>query len=105
MPYTKTIWINESVQPTGTPDLDAANLNKIEQGLYDAHVRLDSSTYVHVQTSASTLWTVNHGLGVRPSVTVVDSGGNVVIGDVKHLSNLVLEIRFRAGFSGEAVCS
>jgi hypothetical protein len=33
MPYNKTIWVNESA-----PYLDAANMNKIEQGISDARV-------------------------------------------------------------------
>jgi len=32
MSYTKTTWVNGSV-----PGIDATNLNKIEQGIYDAH--------------------------------------------------------------------
>ena len=33
MTYTKTTWVNNS-----TPAINATNLNKIEQGIYDAHV-------------------------------------------------------------------
>ena len=32
MAYTKTTWVNDS-----TPAINAANLNKIEQGIADAH--------------------------------------------------------------------
>lgn len=34
--YTKTIWKNLS-----PPSISASNLNKIEDGIYDAHQRLD----------------------------------------------------------------
>lgn len=32
MSYTKTTWVNGN-----TPGIDATNLNKMEQGIYDAH--------------------------------------------------------------------
>lgn len=35
-PYVMTLWVDEDVQPTGTPDIDAGNLLKIEQGLFDS---------------------------------------------------------------------
>ena len=36
--------------------------------------------YVHNQNIASTSWTISHGLGFIPNITVVDSGGTVVEG-------------------------
>ena len=38
MSYTKTTWVNDS-----EPALDQDNLNKIEQGIYDAHVTADGA--------------------------------------------------------------
>ena len=35
MAYTKTQWVNNQA-----PAIDAINLNKIEQGIYDAHTEL-----------------------------------------------------------------
>lgn len=87
-------------------DLPAGNLRAVLAALKD---RIDATEadahYVHSQIAAAATWTVNHNLGKKPSVTVVDSGGNVVIGDVRHLSNLVLEVRFGSAFSGEALCN
>lgn len=34
--YVKTAWVNDSA-----PDIDATNLNKLEQGVFDAHDRLN----------------------------------------------------------------
>jgi hypothetical protein len=42
--YVKTDWIDETVQPEGTPDIDATNLDKIEQGIFDAHAELNDFT-------------------------------------------------------------
>lgn len=58
--------------------------------------------YEHNQTSASALWNIAHNLGKFPSVTVVDSGGSVVVGEVEHVTNNTLRISFLASFSGKA---
>ncbi len=60
------------------------------------------STYVHTQSSPSATWSISHNLGRRPSVTVVDSAGTVVIGEVTYLSDNTLRVEFSAGFSGQA---
>lgn len=60
------------------------------------------STYTHNQASPAATWTISHNLGRRPSVTVVDSAGTVVIGEVTYLSDNSLRVEFSAGFSGQA---
>lgn len=64
-----------------------------------------SVSYTHDQGVASALWTVNHGMGKRPSVTVVDSGLTVVIGDVVYVNDNSLTITFSTSFSGKAYCN
>lgn len=58
--------------------------------------------YVHTQSSASSTWTITHALGGRPSVTVVDSAGTVVIGEVGYNSNTTVVVSFTTPFSGFA---
>lgn len=58
--------------------------------------------YTHYQVSPSTTWTITHNLEKRPSVTVVDSGGNVLIGDVQYLSDNQIKITFTTALSGTA---
>jgi hypothetical protein len=60
------------------------------------------STYVHIQSSASSTWTISHSLGRKPSVTIVDSGGNVQIGEVLYDSDNQITLAFAAAFSGYA---
>lgn len=59
-------------------------------------------TYRHVQGSAASVWNVTHNLAKRPSVTVVDSGGSEVEGDIIHISDNQTQLLFSAAFSGEA---
>jgi hypothetical protein len=58
--------------------------------------------YTHTQNSPSTTWTITHALGGKPQVTVVDTGDNVVHGDVQYLSSTQIICSFSAPFSGLA---
>lgn len=58
--------------------------------------------YVYSQTSAATTWTINHTLGGRPSITIVDSAGTVVIGEVTYISDSQIIVEFTSAFSGFA---
>ena len=64
-----------------------------------------SGNYTHNQSTASATWTITHNLGFRPAVSVVDSGGNHVVGDVNYVSVNVLTISFSAPFGGSAYLS
>jgi hypothetical protein len=61
--------------------------------------------YTHRQDVPSDTWTIEHNLGFKPQVSVVDSGDAVVVGDAAHLSDNVLTISFSAGFGGLAYLS
>jgi len=59
-------------------------------------------TYKHDQIVPNITWNINHGLSKFPSVTVVDSAGSVVIGDVEYIDKKNLSVTFRAPFAGTA---
>ncbi len=58
--------------------------------------------HIHTQSAASATWTITHVLGGRPSVSVVDSSGTVVVGEVRYDSNTVVTVLFTTPFSGYA---
>lgn len=58
--------------------------------------------HIHTQSSASSTWNITHALGGRPSVTIVDSAGTVVVGNVVYNSNTSITVSFTAPFSGFA---
>lgn len=60
------------------------------------------TTYVHTQTSPSDTWVIAHGLDKFPAVDVVDSGQNVVIGEIHYNNSNTVTITFIAAFSGKA---
>lgn len=59
-------------------------------------------SHAHEQAVAAATWTVNHGLGKFPSVTVVDSAGEECEGEVQHTSASQCVLTFSAAFSGRA---
>lgn len=65
-------------------------------------VATTTQRHVHTQTVSSATWAITHALGGRPSVTVVDSAGTVVIGDVAYNSDTSVTVSFNAPFSGYA---
>ena len=69
---------------------------------YIANNTFGSATYVFAQASAAAIWTIPHNLGKFPSITVVDSSGNVVVGFETYNSNNQITITFSAPFSGTA---
>lgn len=61
--------------------------------------------YVHTQNSASNIWTITHGLGFIPNITVVDSGGSVVEGSYNYPNSNTVILTFNGSFSGKAYLS
>lgn len=58
--------------------------------------------YTHIQGVASDTWIINHNLNKKPSITIVDSAGNVVEGAEKYIDENTIEIYFNGAFKGEA---
>lgn len=58
--------------------------------------------HVHDQIVPSTTWTIDHNLNKFPSVTVIDSVNNVVVGDIEYVSNSQIILTFSVQFSGKA---
>ncbi len=71
----------------GVPGVDGVNVDK---------------HYTHNQNVAAAQWDVNHNLNKFPSVQVVDSGGSIVIGDVKMIDSNNVTLIFSGAFSGKA---
>lgn len=59
-------------------------------------------TYIHSQIEASKEWLIEHPLGKYPSVTIVDSANNIVVGHTTYLTEHSLLITFSAEFAGKA---
>lgn len=65
-------------------DLNAAFIG---DGVTSGGIQLSTggiNPYIHTQGSSSTTWTINHNLGYRPSVEVIDSGNQEIDADISH---------------------
>jgi hypothetical protein len=62
-----------------------------------------SETFTQAIPSAS--WTIHHSLAFSPVVTVVDSSGRVVEGDVTYVDSSTITVSFSSAFSGTAYLS
>lgn len=58
--------------------------------------------YNHVQSIPSDVWIINHGLGKFPSVSVADSSGSEVEGEILYTDSNTVVVTFAAAFSGNA---
>ena len=58
--------------------------------------------FIFTQAVPSTEWTVQHDLEKFPSITVVDTGQTVVIGDYTYVDNNNVILSFSAAFAGKA---
>lgn len=87
-------------------DFIDGNGNLEDTHIYGITSIADSSSldknYVHVQNIASNEWNITHSLNKYPSVSIIDSGNNVVVGDVEYNSLDSVTLRFNASFSGKA---
>jgi len=63
------------------------------------------SRYVHNQPSPATTWNITHNLKMYPSVTIVDSSGTHVMGEVTYDSLNTAMVSFTSPFSGKAYLS
>lgn len=62
-------------------------------------------TYVHHQTTPQATWTIEHGLGLYLNITVVDSAGSQVEGEVLYQDAEQIVVSFEGAFSGRAFLS
>jgi len=63
---------------------------------------LSAPAFEFDQPAVSNNWSLTHNLNSFPSVTVVDSAGNVVIGAVTYVNENEITISFSSSFSGKA---
>ena len=61
--------------------------------------------YHHTQGTSSATWVITHNLGFKPNVTVQDSGGSIVEGEIAYTSTNSLTVTFTGAFSGNAYLS
>ena len=86
-------------------DVTADNENRTITLTYRDNLSIQDSykfSHIHNQTVSSSTWNITHNLNKYPSVSVVDSSNEEVIGEVQHINPNSLTVKFSAPFSGKA---
>lgn len=94
-----TTYVNDVISittPSGTASFGTAGT---------AEVVVPDLAYAHTQATSSATWTINHNLDFYPNVTVVDSAGTIVEGEIAYTSRNQIVLTFSAAFSGKAYLS
>jgi hypothetical protein len=86
------------VTPSNGP---VVNVNEITVG----GINQPTVAYHHTQSVASATWVINHYLGWYPNLTVQDSSGSVVEGEIAYNNSNTLTVTFTGAFSGDAYLS
>jgi hypothetical protein len=81
--------------PSGTQDFGTTS-NALEP---------QALAYEHTQGAVSSSWVINHNLGFKPNVTVVDSAGTIYEGEITYTNSNSLTVSFSQAFSGKAYLS
>lgn len=77
----------------------------LPEGVVNKYFTTNRVAYVHTQGVANSSWTITHNLGFYPNLTVVDSGGSIVEGEITYTNSNSLTVSFQASFSGIAYLS
>ena len=81
------------------------NTDDLSEGTTNKYFTVGRVSYDHTQGSASDTWVINHNLGFKPNVTVVDSAGTIYEGEIMYTNTNSLTVSFSASFSGRAYLS
>ena len=93
--------ITSSIDFTTVVDTDALGYGPGPQG----DPGPTGGNYRHVQTLPEGVWLITHRLDFFPNITVVDSAGGVVEGEIDYIDRNTMRLRFSEPFAGEAYLS
>ena len=71
------------------------------KSLEDLGIENDKN-YVHNQTTASNTWVIEHNLNKYPSVSIMNSANEEVVGEVTYDNTNQVTIKFAGEFKGSA---
>jgi hypothetical protein len=85
---------------TGSSDFSGANvIINLDYTYIKNQVR---DYYLHDQQTANSTWIVTHNMNKYPSINIVDTANDIIMGEVRYNSLNQLTITFTAAVSGKA---
>lgn len=97
---TNTTYVNDIISittPSGTASFGTPGTATLAP--------VQNLAFNHIQSVASDTWTINHNLDFFPNVTVADSAGTIVEGEIAYPSRNQVVLTFSSAFSGKAYLS
>lgn len=61
------------------------------------------SNFIFNQIVPSSLWSITHNLNKLPNITIIDSAGSEVKGEIEYVDNNNIILHFSSEFSGKAI--
>jgi hypothetical protein len=98
------VWQPNPAYGLEIPDITTI-INSPSVFLTDPSVEIPQLGFIYTQNTPSATWTISHNLTFHPNVTVVDSGGSVVEGEISYPNPATVLLTFRSAFSGSAYLS
>jgi hypothetical protein len=77
----------------------------VTEGVENLYFTTGRVAYQHTQGVTSSSWIITHNLGFYPNITVKDSAGSIVEGEIVYDSANQVTLNFQAAFSGLAYLS
>jgi hypothetical protein len=77
----------------------------LPEGALNKYYTTPRVSHAHTQGVASNSWAITHNLSFYPNVTVQDSAGNIVEGEITYTNANSLTVSFSSAFSGKAYLS
>ena len=96
------IWESQPAYGIEIPDI-----TKVVEpaGIVIRDIEFPSVAFAHTQQTPSATWTIVHNLNFHPNVTVVDSAGTIVEGEMTYVDQNNMILGFQSAFSGNAYLS
>jgi hypothetical protein len=94
-------WVN----PAAIGGAGLASTDDLTEGVQHLYFTPARVSYQHTQGVTSASWVINHNLHFHPNVTIQDSAGNIVEGEITYTNSDSLTVSFQTAFSGEAYLS
>lgn len=93
------------VDPASIGPAALASTDDLPEGTTNLYFTTARVSHIHTQGVSSSSWVIDHNLGFYPNVTIVDSGGSIVEGEITYTNSNSLTASFQASFSGSAYLS
>lgn len=81
------------------------SVNTVDDALDQLIALFGKEFYDHTQAVANTVWTINHNMAKKPSVTVLNAAGDLSFGRIAYTNDNQLSITFSEAIAGKAYCN